>query len=107
MGNGKDKLFEVLEDRTELKRVSDREYGHIRFKPDSAIIVHVKKNVVSVAFTTEGKEKSLSVDVPICCKKTGCFLLSGLLQSVQDMQQVILRGLVGTHRQLQLAAGMG
>ena len=44
---------------------------------------------------------------PICCKKSGCFLLSGPLQRGQDMQQLILRGLVGTHGQLQLAAGMG
>jgi hypothetical protein len=56
-----DYFFERLTEKTPLtlKRVKGRNYGHIRFVPESAIVVYVKKKSVSISFETEGKENAL------------------------------------------------
>ena len=54
-----DNFFSVITEKTGLKHSGNREYGEIRFSPNSAIIVHVKEKTVAVAFETQGKEKDL------------------------------------------------
>ena len=51
-----DRLFEVLASETGLSRSGNREYGFIRYEPNSAIAVHVKKKTVAVFFETQGRE---------------------------------------------------
>ena len=56
--NSLDKLFELLLEKTGLKRVAGRPYGHIHYTPNSAIAVRVKKKSISIEFYTDGKSKN-------------------------------------------------
>ena len=56
--NQLDKLFELLLDKTGLKRVAGRPYGHIHYTPNSAIAVRVKKKSISIEFYTDGGSKN-------------------------------------------------
>lgn len=61
--NTLDKLFELLLEKTGLKRVAGRPYGHIHYSPNSAIAVRVKKKSISIEFYTDGGSKnSLTTD---------------------------------------------
>jgi hypothetical protein len=62
MSKGTDHLFASLEEQTGIKRVSDRSYGHLKYTPQSAIVVYVKKKSIAVSFDTEGKSDGLSKD---------------------------------------------
>ena len=53
-----DKLFELLLEKTGLKRVAGRPYGHIHYTPNSAIAVRVKKKSISIEFNTDGLSKN-------------------------------------------------
>tara|TARA_B110000858_G_C17797387_1_gene473237 strand:+ start:689 stop:1528 length:840 start_codon:yes stop_codon:yes gene_type:complete len=53
-----DKLFELLLEKTGLKRVAERPYGHIHYTPSSAIAVRVKKKSISIEFYTDGRTKN-------------------------------------------------
>jgi hypothetical protein len=52
------KLFELLLEKTGLKRVTGRPYGHIHYTPSSAIAVRVKKKSISIEFYTDGRSKN-------------------------------------------------
>ena len=56
--NSLDKLFELLLEKTGLKRVAGRPYGHIHYTPNSAIAVRVKKKSISIEFYTDGDPNS-------------------------------------------------
>ena len=56
--NSLDKLFELLSEKTGLKRVTGRPYGHIHYSPNSAIAVRVKKKSISIEFYTDGGSKN-------------------------------------------------
>jgi hypothetical protein len=52
------KLFELLFEKTGLKQVTGRPYGHIHYAPSSAIAVRVKKKSISIEFYTDGRSKN-------------------------------------------------
>jgi hypothetical protein len=57
-----DDFFSIIDDKTGLKRVSGRPYGHLHFSPHCIIFLRVKKKSVAVAFSTDSKEKSLPAE---------------------------------------------
>ena len=57
-----DNFFSIIDDKTGLKRVSGRPYGHLHFSPHCIIFLRVKKKSVAAAFSTDSKEKSLPAE---------------------------------------------
>lgn len=58
-----DNFFNYISGQTGVKRIGQREYGHLKLKPNSLIAVHVKRNSVHVALETDDRSNSLSGDV--------------------------------------------
>ena len=56
--NTLDDLFQLLSEKTGLKRVAGRPYGHIHYTPNSVIAVRVKRKSISIEFCTDGRSKN-------------------------------------------------
>jgi len=56
--NTLDDLFQLLSEKTGLKRVAGRPYGHIHYTPNSVIAVRIKRKSISIEFCTDGRSKN-------------------------------------------------